>query len=275
DSGQAAGRGGAGEARQGRPPGRRPRAGEGAGEGRGRRGGRRAGRLLPPVGPPPLTVPGGPVRGSCPEEEDTHQSTGEGAGTRANPSRPRGDGTPLTNPINDGLQTPVARESQIDVCLRVADGGIDMIELFASVCIEAPSELVWARLAKLEDIQLWAEPVLWARCEGSASHGVGAERACRLGGNRTSRERWVAGDEGRSFAYEGCGIPLMQRAVNRWAVVPHGERSLLTSEAELEIKGGVFGRILEPIVAPLMRRMAPNALAGFKYLVEHGHPYAG
>jgi hypothetical protein len=29
-----------------------------------------------------------------------------------------------------------------------------MIKLFASVCIEAPAEIVWAQLAKLEDIQL-------------------------------------------------------------------------------------------------------------------------
>ena len=150
-----------------------------------------------------------------------------------------------------------------------------MIKLFASVCIEAPAETVWARLAKLEDIQLWSEPVVRARCEGTLSQGVGAERTCELAGNYTIKERWVAWDEGRSFTYEGFGIPLMKRAANRWTVVPQGEQSLLTSEAELEIKGGVFGRVLEPLLVPLLRRMAPNALAGFKYLVENGHPYAG
>ena len=150
-----------------------------------------------------------------------------------------------------------------------------MIKLFASVCIEAPAEMVWARLAQLEDIQLWSEPVVRARCEGALSQGVGAERTCELAGNYTIKERWVAWDEGRSFTYEGFGIPLMKRATNRWSVIPQGAKSLLTSEAELEIKGGVLGRILEPILGPLMRRMAPSALAGFKYLVEHGHPYDG
>jgi hypothetical protein len=67
----------------------------------------------------------------------------------------------------------------------------------------------------------------------------------------------------------------MQRAVNRWSVISQGERAGLTSEVEVTIKGGMFERILEPILGPLMRRMAPNALAGFKYLVEHGHPYDG
>jgi hypothetical protein len=150
-----------------------------------------------------------------------------------------------------------------------------MVKLFASVCIEAPAALVWERLARLEDIQLWSDAVLHARCEGARSRGVGAERTCALVGNHTIRERWVAWDEGRSFQYEGFGLPLVKRAVNRWSVLPQGERSLLTSEAELEFKGGIFGRALALVMAPLMRRIAPGALAGFKYLVEHGQPYTG
>ena len=150
-----------------------------------------------------------------------------------------------------------------------------MIKLFASVCIEAPAEVVWTQLAKLEDIQLWSEAVVHARCKGPISQGVGAERICELVGNRTIQERWIAWDEGRSFQYEGFGIPMMRRASNRWSVVSQGVRSLLISEAELELKGGLFGRLLEPILGPLMRRMAPGALASFKYLVEQGHPYNG
>ncbi len=150
-----------------------------------------------------------------------------------------------------------------------------MIKLSASVCIEAPAEIVWARLAKLEDIQLWSSSVLQARCEGALSQGVGAERTCDLAGNITIKEHWVAWDEGRSFKYEGSGIPLMKRATNLWSVLPQGEKSLLTSEAELEIKWGTLGRILELLMAPLMQRMAPRALTPFKYLVENGHPYKG
>jgi ligand-binding SRPBCC domain-containing protein len=150
-----------------------------------------------------------------------------------------------------------------------------MIKLFASVCIEAPAEIVWARLAKLEDIQLWSEPVLSAKCENSKSHGVGAERVCQLTGNLTIREHWIAWDEGRSYSYEGFGIPMIKRATNTWSVYPEENKTLLTSEAELEIKGGAFGRILEPVMRLMMQRMAPNALAAFKYLVENGQPYPG
>jgi hypothetical protein len=78
-----------------------------------------------------------------------------------------------------------------------------MIKLFASACIEAPTEVMWAQLAKLEDIQLWSEAIIQARCEGPIVQGVGAERTCEQVGNRTIQERWTAWDEGRTFQNEG------------------------------------------------------------------------
>ncbi len=150
-----------------------------------------------------------------------------------------------------------------------------MVKLFASACIEAPAAQVWACLAELEDIQLWSDAVVRAHCTEGQSRGVGAERTCDLANNITIIERWVAWDEGRSFQYEGFGLPLVRRAVNRWSVIPQGNRSLLTSEAEVEFKGGIFGRALALVMTPAMRRMAPKALASFKYLVEHGQPYIG
>lgn len=74
-----------------------------------------------------------------------------------------------------------------------------MIRLSGSVCIDAPAELVWARLAKLEDIELWSHLIKRATCPGERSRGVGAERTCELAGNITILERWVAWDEGRSL----------------------------------------------------------------------------
>lgn len=151
-----------------------------------------------------------------------------------------------------------------------------MIRLSGSVCMNAPAASVWAWLANLEDIQLWSEPVLRARCQGQLAQGVGAERTCELVGNVTITERWVAWDEGRSFTYEGFGIPLVRRACNVWSVHPEGEQQcLLKSKAKLELKGGPLGRLLEPIMAAMLRRIGSNSLAAFKYLVENGHPYGG
>jgi len=135
----------------------------------------------------------------------------------------------------------------------------EVIRLAGSVCIEAPAREVWARLARLEDIQLWSEAVVAARCEGALSQGVGAERTCDLVGGFTIKERWLAWEEGRSFSYEGIGIPLIARAKNEWTVEPDGERTLLTSRAEVVLKGGVAGRLLEPIIAYQFKRIGPRA----------------
>jgi hypothetical protein len=157
----------------------------------------------------------------------------------------------------------------------IAKGGY-MIKLSTSVCINAPASVVWERLAALEDIQLWSEPVLRATCDGPVARGVGAERTCELAGKLTIKERWIAWDEGRAFKYEGFGIPFVKRASNVWSVHPDGaQQALLVSEAEIELKGGLIGTLLEPAMLARMRRMGAQSLASFKYLVENGHPYKG
>ena len=151
-----------------------------------------------------------------------------------------------------------------------------MIRLSGSVCIDAPAHVVWARLARLEDIEIWSHLVRRASCPDGRSRGLSAERTCKLAGNITIEERWIAWDEGRSFAYEATGLPLVKRAHNIWSVHPENElQTLLTTVAEVELKGGYFGRLLEPIMATAFGRMAPRYLAAFKYLVEKGHPYEG
>ena len=141
-----------------------------------------------------------------------------------------------------------------------------------SVCIDAPASEVWAQLARLEDIRLWSEAVIDAHCEGAASRGVGAERTCDLRGGITVHERWVAWDEGRSFAYEGIGVPGVAQARNYWSVRPEGAQTVLRSEAVVELKGAGITRLLEPIFARQVRRVGARTLAAFKFLVESGTP---
>jgi hypothetical protein len=147
-----------------------------------------------------------------------------------------------------------------------------MIGLASSVCIEAPVDLVWERLANLEEITLWSEAVLDAKCDGPRTRGVGAERTCDLRGGVTIRERWLLWDEGRSFTYEGLGIPLVRQAKNTWSVHAEGEQTLVTSRAEVVLRGGRLTRILEPALAYQLNRVGRRTLAAFKYLVEHGEP---
>jgi ligand-binding SRPBCC domain-containing protein len=148
-----------------------------------------------------------------------------------------------------------------------------MLALSDSVCIEAPVEATWAVLARLTDIERWSEAVVAARCEGPLSSGVGAERTCDLKGGLTILERWTAWDEGRSFTYQGLGLPLVAHAENTWTVEAEGARTLLRTEARLSMKGGLIGRqLLEPLVAAQSKRLSRHSLASIKYFVEHGVP---
>lgn len=150
-----------------------------------------------------------------------------------------------------------------------------MLRLKISACIESSPEQTWAVLSNIENISDWAEPVLSARCTSVERKGIGAERVCDLQGNIQISEKWIEWQEGRSFTYQGYGLPLVEEATNTWSIVPSKGKSLLVSQSTIKLKGGIWGRLLEPLMKLLSRRMAADSLAAFKYLVENGHPYRG
>jgi ligand-binding SRPBCC domain-containing protein len=142
-----------------------------------------------------------------------------------------------------------------------------------TACIDAPANEVWAVLSRLDAIQLWVRSIEHSHCPGQ-SRGVGALRVCELK-QATIRETFLEWEEGRSFTYQGEGAPMMQRAINRWSVEAQGNRTLVTSSAEVVVKGGVFGRLLEPLLGLVFVRLGARSMASLKYLVEHGEPFSG
>ena len=150
-----------------------------------------------------------------------------------------------------------------------------MIRMKNSVCIESSVGAVWNALSDIEKVTFWAEPILEAHCSGDTRRGIGAVRVCKLKGNMIIKERWVAWDEGKSFTYVGDGMPLIKSAKNTWSVKAENGKTLLTSDAEIEFKWGIFGKLLELALGSAMRRMGPPTLAAFKYWVENGRPYEG
>ena len=51
--------------------------------------------------------------------------------------------------------------------------------------------------------------------------------------------------------------------------------TLLTTDAIVELKGGWFGKLFQPLVRLLSSRMGDQSLASFKYLVEENRPFEG
>jgi hypothetical protein len=158
----------------------------------------------------------------------------------------------------------------VPLCRGLLDA---MLEMTDSVCIDAPVASVWAVLSDLEAIHLWVEAIRHSHCPGQR-RGVGALRICELK-QATIRETIMEWDEGRSFKYRGQGAPMIKSATNRWSVEACGDQTLVTSTAEVVLEGGFLGSLLEPLVRALAARLGAQSLAALKYLVEHGHPYAG
>jgi hypothetical protein len=150
-----------------------------------------------------------------------------------------------------------------------------MLRLSASVCVNAPVKKVWTALSKLDAIQDWSGSIHRSYCESEQTRGVDTVRVCELGRNVTVRETIVAWEEGRSFTYIGQGIPFLKRAQNTWSVEARGEQTIVLSKAEVEFKGGLLGRMFEPILLLVSQREARKSLVAFKFLVENGKPYEG
>jgi carbon monoxide dehydrogenase subunit G len=147
-----------------------------------------------------------------------------------------------------------------------------MLKMTRSVCIDAPAPAVWAILSDLDAIHVWVDSIKHSHCPAE-DRGVGATRVCELSSG-TIRETILEWDEGRSFTYRGEGAPMMKRATNRWSIEPQGAQTLVTSTAEVELKGGVFGLLLQPLVKAMALRLGARSLASLKSLVETGHPLA-
>ncbi len=121
-------------------------------------------------------------------------------------------------------------------------------KLYSSACIDASVKETWKVLSLIENIHLWSEPIETSFCSGDISRGVGAERTCELKGNITIYEKWIDWDEGKSFTYLGFNLPLTKSAKNTWSVISENGKTLLTSEAEIVLKGGIFGKLIEPLI---------------------------
>ena len=150
-----------------------------------------------------------------------------------------------------------------------------MLKIKSTVCIEAPKTKCWAVLSDIENIPQWSKAGTSAKCLAKNNIGVGVERQCDLTNNITIREKWVDWHEGESYTYLGFGLPLVKSARNKWPLVEEAGKTYLTTEAEVVIKGGLSGRLLEPLMKLASKKMVENALAALKYLIETGRPFEG
>ncbi|MFK5894764.1 MAG: SRPBCC family protein [Pseudomonadota bacterium] len=147
------------------------------------------------------------------------------------------------------------------------------MKLRMSACIEAKKDQVWKVLSDISNVNLWVDPIISANCEGNIKHGVGTIRTCKLKGNMTIREKWVEWDEGNSFTYHAEETSFFKSAKNKWTVKSEKQKTLVITESEVTLQGGIFGKIFEPLMYLVSKKMGAESLAALKYLVETGKPF--
>ncbi|MCF6343837.1 MAG: hypothetical protein L3J15_04055 [Devosiaceae bacterium] len=129
-------------------------------------------------------------------------------------------------------------------------------------------------MSKIDNVDLWVPSIQQSYCEGNKTQGVDTIRICKLE-KFDIREKFVEWEEGKSFKYVATGAPLIKSASNHWSIKPVGNETLIVSYSEIIMKGGIFGRLLEPLIFLATKVAFPNALAPLKYYIETGKPYAG
>ena len=149
------------------------------------------------------------------------------------------------------------------------------MKLKMAACIDAPKEKVWQVLSDIAHINLWVEPIQSAYCEGDVTRGVGALRVCHLHGDMVVRERFVQWEENNAFTYEAEPTKLFKWAKNKWSIKTESGKTLVTTESEVILGFGILGKLLEPLMYLMSKKMGKDSLAALQYLVETGQPYEG
>lgn len=153
-----------------------------------------------------------------------------------------------------------------------------MIRKKTVVKVDAPADVVWHTLSKLDDIQIYMQAVKKSVMSSSSSEGVGAQRTCDIEGIGTLAEQIVEWNDGTGFKYEVvAGRPaIMRKLSNRWEMRKVGNQTEVSMEIEAHAKYGMIGHLLERIaIKPQIARASMAGLAQVKYYLENGHAYAG
>jgi hypothetical protein len=156
------------------------------------------------------------------------------------------------------------------------------MELRLEIPIDAPAHRVWDVLGEqFMRISEWAGPITASCPSGSGSPDIGAVRSCTVAAfgpikPGAVKERLTAFDRGRmTFEYEALeeGMPaFIERAVNRWSVVPiNDERSLVRTHATLTLRGPY--RLLGFLIRWQLNSGGARVLEELKYFVENGKPH--
>lgn len=142
------------------------------------------------------------------------------------------------------------------------------------VTISAPKDKVWAILADLSSAERYIASVPRSYYTSSAKAGVGASRVCELRPAGSITETIVEWKEGECYALEiipGRIAPPFKKAIARFSLQAHGERTVVSFTYDYTLKFGALGRVFDILlVRSQLRKAVPEVLLGLKHYAETG-----
>lgn len=152
-----------------------------------------------------------------------------------------------------------------------------MIRIKTQIKVDAPIELVWRTIAKLDGIASYTQGIKRSWMTSNAKQGIGAQRSCEIPNIGTVAETIVAWNEGTSFKYEVAGMPsIIRKLSNTWEVRDVEGQVVVTSLIEIHAKYGLIGKLLERVaIGPRAKTGVTGALAQLKYYLEGGQIFTG
>jgi len=150
-----------------------------------------------------------------------------------------------------------------------------MLEARQTVTIDAPADVVWRALAKLDAVSSWSHAVSKAYLKSSRDRGVGAERVCEVAGLGTLTERVVHWSEGEALSYEISGMPwIVKSAESSWQLEStRSDLTTLTVVMVIETRLGVLGSLMEKsLLAPKINAALRDIVTEFKHYIEARQP---
>jgi hypothetical protein len=142
-----------------------------------------------------------------------------------------------------------------------------MAKTSCSTVVPVAAEVVWATLARFEDISQWGTGVSQSSILTQRTEGLGATRRVQVGRN-TLRETVTVWEPSRALGYSIVGLPpVVREAANTWTLTGDGDSTTVTLASEVTTKGGP---LLSHLVAGRIAKANKQLLAGLV-----GHVSAG
>jgi hypothetical protein len=142
-----------------------------------------------------------------------------------------------------------------------------MAKTSCSAVVPAAAEVVWAALARFDEISQWGTGVSQSSMLTQETEGLGATRRVQVGRNAL-RETITVWEPRSSLGYTIVGLPpVVRQATNTWSLSGSGDSTTVTLTSEVVTKGGP---ILGHLVAGRIGKANKQLLAGLTHHVSAG-----